>query len=258
VNISESAIIDASARLAEGVTVGPFSVIGANAEIGEGTEIGPHAVIEAGSVIGKNCRIFQGAAIGGEPQILGFDRDIPSSVRIGDDTTIREFVTVHRSSKENESTVVGDHCMLMAYAHVAHDCHLGNHVIIVNYTGLSGHIIVEDHAFVSGLVGLHQFIRIGTNAMIGGVSRVSQDILPYSLVVGVPAELRGVNSVGLRRRNFKPEIRRSIKDAYKILMNPELNTTQAVERIENEIEMLDEISHLIKFIKSSERGYIGK
>jgi UDP-N-acetylglucosamine acyltransferase len=258
VNIADNAIIDASAHLAEGVTVGPFSVIGANAVIGEGTEIGPQAVIEAGSVIGKNCRIFQGAAIGGEPQILGFDRDIPSSVRIGDHTTIREFVTVHRSGKENESTVIGDHCMLMAYSHVAHDCHLGNHVIIVNYTGLSGHIVVEDYAFVSGLVGMHQFIRIGTNSMVGGVSRVIQDILPFSLVVGVPAELRGVNSVGLRRRNFKPEVRRAIKDAFKILMNSELNTTQAVERIENEIEMLDEISHLIKFIKSSERGYTGK
>lgn len=252
-NISKQAIIHPDATLAENVTVGPFTTIGANASIGEGTEIASHAVIEAGTVIGKNCRVFHGASLGGDPQIIGFG-DVPSTVRIGDDTTIREFVTVHRSGVEHGVTEVGNHCMLMAYSHVAHDCKVGNYVTIVNYTGLAGHIEVEDYAFISGLVGLHQFIRIGRDAMVGGMSGVNKDVLPFSMVAGNPARLLSTNAVGLKRRNFKPKIRSAIKAAIKLIRSPELNGAQAIERIESEIEMCEEILYLVDFIKNSKRG----
>lgn len=255
--ISKNATIDPSAVLGDNVSVGPYTTIGPEVEIGEGTVVGPSAVIEKGTVIGKNCRIYNGASLGGDPQILGFE-DVPSSVRIGDGTTIREFVTVHRSGKENGVTTVGDHCMLMNYAHVAHDCEIGNHVIVVNSTGLSGHVVVEDHAFVSGMVAVHQYVRIGTQSMIQGLSPIGQDVLPYSLVGDIPVRLIGLNSVGLRRRKVAPPVRTAIKSAFKILKESELNTAQAVEKIESEIELLEEIRYLIDFIKNSKRGFTNK
>lgn len=254
-SIANNAIIDPHASLGDNVAVGPFSIIGAGVTIGEGTEIGPHVVIESGASIGKKCRIFQGAFIGGEPQIVGFE-DVPSTVSIGDHTIIREYVTVHRSGEENGVTVVGQNCLLMAYSHVAHDCQVGDHVVIVNYTGLSGHIVVEDHAFISGMVGLHQHVRIGTHSMVGGMSGVSQDVLPYATVSGYPARLVGLNAIGLRRRNFKPQVRSAIKQAFKWIQSPELNTSQAFKKIESEIEMYDEIRYLVNFMKNSKRGFV--
>lgn len=255
-NIHPTAIIDSKAELSAGITVGPYSIIGAGVKIGEGTEIGPHVTLEPGTTLGKNCRVFQGALIGGEPQVTGFDRDIVSYTEIGDNTTLREYVTVHRAENENAITRIGNNCMLMGYAHVAHDCIVGNHVTIVNYTGLSGYIVVEDYAFISGLVGLHQFVRIGTSAMIGGVTAVRQDILPYSTVAGVPLSLGGLNAVGLRRRNIKPEVRTALKKAIKFIKSDALNTSQAIEKIESEIEMHAEIRYLIEFIGNSKRGFV--
>ncbi len=251
--ISKNATIDPSAILGDNVSVGPYTLIGPEVKIGEGTVVGPSVMIEKGTVIGKNCRIYNGASLGGDPQIIGFE-DLSSSVRIGDATTIREFVTVHRSGEENGVTTVGDHCMLMNYAHVAHDCQIGNHVILVNSCGLAGHVVIEDYAFVSGMVAVHQYVRIGTQSMIQGLSPVGQDVLPYSLVGDNPVRLISLNSVGLRRRNVKPKARTALKSAFKILKEPELNTTQAVEKIESEIELFDEIRYLIDFIKSSKRG----
>ncbi len=256
--ISKSAIIHDTAQLGKNVSIAPFSVIGPNTKIGDGTNIAAHVNIEGNTVIGKNCQIFQGASIGGEPQILGFDKDISSSVQIGDNTTVREFVTIHRSSNENGKTLIGDNCMFMAYSHVAHDCQVGNFVVVVNYTGLSGHIIVDDFAFISGMVGLHQFIRIGQSAMVGGMSGVNQDVLPFSTVSGAPARLLSINSVGMRRRNIKANVRLAIKSAFKIIKESGLNNSQVIEKIESEIEMCDEIRYLIDFMKNSERGFIGK
>ena len=255
-SIHTTAIIDPKAGLGDGVTVGPYAIIGQDVRIGDGTEIGPHVLIEPGTAVGKNCRIFQGAQIGGEPQIAGFDRDIKSFTVIGDDTVLREYVTVHRSGHENKTTRIGNGCMLMGYAHVAHDCEIGDHVTIVNYTGLSGHIVVEDYAFISGLVGLHQFVRIGTSAMIGGVTAVRQDILPYSTVAGVPLALGGLNAVGLRRRDIKPEVRTALKSAFKFIKSTSLNTAQAIEKIESEIEMHAEIRYLTGFMRNSKRGFV--
>ncbi|MDH5762759.1 MAG: acyl-ACP--UDP-N-acetylglucosamine O-acyltransferase [Nitrospinota bacterium] len=253
-NISKNATIDPSAVLGDNVTVGPYTTIGPDVHIGAGTVVGPNALIEKGTVIGENCRIYHGASLGGDPQIVGF-KDVPSFVHIGNGTTIREFVTVQRSGHENGITKIGNHCMLMNYAHVAHDCDIGNHVIVVNSTGLAGHIVVEDYAFISGFVAVHQFVRIGTNSMIQGMSGINQDVLPYALVGGWPAKLVSLNSVGLRRRSFSPQVRTAIKTAFKILKNADLNTSQAIEKIKSEIEMTDEIRYLIDFVKNSKRGF---
>ncbi len=251
--IHKSADIHPRAQLGNEVAVGPYTVIGPDAKIGDRTWIGPHVHIEARTQIGRDCRIFQGAAIGGEPQILGY-KDAPSSVQIGDGTTVREYATIHRSATENGKTTIGSDCMLMNYVHIAHDCALGDRVIVVNYTGLSGHVVVEEKAFVSGQVGVHQFVRIGKHAMVGGASAVSKDILPFSLVEGAPARLVSTNAVGLKRSDFKPAVRAGLKKALKLILTPELNTTQAIGKIQDEIEMSDEIRYLIDFIKTSSRG----
>ncbi len=180
--------------------------------------------------------------------------DASSSVEIGNSTVIREYATMHRSGFENGVTRVGKNCLLMAYSHLGHDCELGDQVVIVNGTGLSGHVIVENQAFISGLVGIHQFVRIGRNAMVGGMAGVNQDVLPFSIVEGTPARLLSVNAVGLKRANFKPNVRTAIKKAFKIISNTNLNTTQAIEKIGLEVEMFDEINYLLNFIKNSTRG----
>lgn len=251
--IHSSAVIHSDAELAYGVEVGPFTTIGRKARIGEGTVVGPNVVIEADTIIGRSCKIFHGASLGGEPQILNF-KDIPTSLEIGDGTVIREYVTIHRSGFENGVTKVGGSCLLMAYSHVGHDCEIGNEVVVVNNTALSGHVIVEEKAFISGLVGVHQYVRIGRNAMVGGMARVNQDILPFSTVEGNPARLYSANTVGLKRANFKPDVRVAIKKALKVIAQRELNTKQAVEKIMVEIEMFDEIKYLIDFIENSSRG----
>ena len=251
--IHPSSIIDPGSKLGEDVTVGPFSVIGRNVKIGRGTVIGSHVLIEANTKIGENCKIFHGASIGGEPQIMNFE-DVSSSVEIGDGTVVREYATIHRSGFKDGVTRVGKNCLLMAYSHLGHDCELGDQVVVVNGTGLSGHVIVENQAFISGLVGIHQFVRIGRNAMVGGMAGVNQDVLPFSTVEGTPARLLSVNAVGLKRANFKPNVRAAIKKAFKIISSTDLNTTQAVEKISSEVEMCDEINYLLDFIKNSNRG----
>ena len=252
-SIHPSAIIDPDSELGKEVTVGPFSIIGPNVNIGKGTVIGSHVVIEANTKIGKNCKIFHGASIGGEPQIMNF-KDVYSSVEIDDNTVIREYATIHRSGFKDGVTRVGKNCLLMAYSHLGHDCELGNQVVIVNGTGLSGHVIVENQAFISGLVGIHQFVRIGRNAMVGGMAGVNQDVLPFSTVEGTPARLLSVNTIGLKRANFKPNVRAAIKKAFKIISSTDLNTTQAIEKISSEVEIFDEINYLLNFISNSSRG----
>ncbi|MBT5867335.1 MAG: acyl-ACP--UDP-N-acetylglucosamine O-acyltransferase [Nitrospinaceae bacterium] len=251
--IHSSSIIHATAQLAQGVEVGPFTTIGPDVQIGEGTLIGQNVRIEAGTIIGKNCKVFHGASLGGEPQILNF-KNVPAIVEIGDGTVIREYVTVHRSGFENGVTRVGKDCLLMAYSHLGHDCELGDHVVIVNSAELAGHVIVEDRAFISGLVGVHQFVRIGRHAMIGGLAGVNQDVLPFSTVEGNRARFLSVNAIGLKRANFKPDVRAAIKKALKIITRSDLNTQQALEKIAAEVSTFEEIRYLVDFIKNSSRG----
>ncbi|KMP11802.1 acyl-ACP--UDP-N- acetylglucosamine O-acyltransferase [Candidatus Nitromaritima sp. SCGC AAA799-A02] len=253
--IHNNAEIHPTAKLGNDIRVGPFTTIGPNAQIGDRTEIGPNVHVEAGTVIGADCRIFHGASIGGDPQVMGI-RDIPSTVEIGDGSTVREFVTIHRSAEENEKTVIGKECLLMAYVHIAHDCALGDEVVIVNGTGLSGHVIVEERAFISGMVGVHQFVRIGKLSMISGMSRIGKNILPFCTVEGNPARLIGTNAVGLKRAEMVPAVRAGLKKAVRFLLQNELNTSQAIEKMEEEIEICEEIRYLINFINASDRGII--
>ncbi len=251
--VHERSIVHDNAEIGNGVVIGPFSVIGPNVKIDDGTEISSNVCIEGWTEIGKNCQIGHGAVLGGQPQIIEYQEQ-RSFVKIGDNNVIREYVTINRSGKEDRATVIENNCYLMAYTHIAHDCHIGNEVVITSYTGLPGHIVVEDKVVISGYVGIHQFVRIGRLSMISGLSRIPKDILPYSLVEGNPAKIRGVNLVGLRRNNITPNVRNDIKRAFKLLFNSKLNTTQALERIKNEIEMHDEIRNIVEFIKGSRRG----
>lgn len=251
--IHNTAIIDKSAELGEGVVVGPYSVIGPRVIIGEGTRIGPHVVIEEWTRIGKDCAIHPGAVVGGLPQDHKF-KEVRSYVEIGDQTVMREYVTVHRSTQEDGATRVGAHNFLMAYCHVAHDCILGDQVILTNYTGLSGHVVVEDRAILSGYVAVHQFVRIGRMALVSAQAALSKDIPPYMIVEGRPCVVRGINAIGLRRNGVSAKARSDIKKAYRLLFLSHLNTSDALKRIKAEVDRGEEIDHLIAFIEGSQRG----
>ena len=253
-SIHPTAIVAPTARLGAGVTIGPYSTIGDQVTLGDGTTVSAHVVIEAGVEVGRNCRIFSHAVLGSEPQDLKF-RGEKSMLIVGDGTVIREFATLNRAtSGGGGKTVVGRGCLIMAYAHVAHDCHLGDGVILANAATLGGHVLIEEHAIVGGLTGVHQFCRIGAHAIIGGCSGIILDIPPYVKAQGNRARLFGLNTVGLKRRNFPPEAIRHLKQAYRLLFLSGLTTTQALERIATELPACAEIQHLVHFIKTSERG----
>lgn len=252
--IHPTAIIAPDAQLAEGVEVGPYSIIGSDVIIGKNTVIGPHAVIDDYTHIGEGCRIFQFCSIGAPPQDLKFGGE-KTRVVIGNFNTIREFVTIHRSTMADIGvTILGDHNLIMAYCHIAHNCKLGNHIIMSNVATLAGHIHVEDYAIVSGLSGVHQFTRIGAHSMIGGASAVGKDVPPYTIAVGNHAKLFGLNLIGLKRRNFSENTIEALKSAYRIIFRSDLLLEAALEKTQNEVEDLPEVRHLIDFIKKSERG----
>jgi UDP-N-acetylglucosamine acyltransferase len=252
-NIHPTAVIHPKAELGQGVMIGPYAVIGEYVSLGEGTRVGPHAVIDGWTTVGEGCDIGVGAVLGGPPQDLKY-RGQRSFLRIGHDTCIREYVTVHRSSEEDGATLIGSHNFLMAYTHVAHDCRLGDYVIMVNYAGLSGYVEVEDRAFISGHNAVHQFVRIGYLAMVSGASRVVKDIPPFMIAEGNPTCIRGLNVVGIRRLGLKPPVRVELRRAYRWLYRSGLNTSQAVERMRQEGLGGSEVQRLIVFIEASKRG----
>lgn len=251
--IHDTAVIAPGARIAKNVEIGPYSVIGENVSIGEGTRIGPHVVIAGWTDIGRDCKIFQGASIGDEPQDLKFKGEKSGTV-IGDRTIIREGVTIHRATGEGEETKIGSDCLLMALVHVAHNCVLGNHVIMSNVASLAGHAVVEDRAVIGGMAGVHQFVKIGRNAMIGGMARLTQDVVPYTIVAGYPAKVVGINSVGLSRAGIPLEVRHSIKKAYKILFRSGLMLKEAISVIEQEVDSCEEVDHFLRFLRNADRG----
>lgn len=251
--IHPTAIVHPKANIAEDVEIGPFSIIEENVTIGQGTKIGAHVILNGWTIIGKNCTLHMGCVIGHEPQIKGYEEKEAYCI-IGDNNIIREYVTIHRGWKEGEITKIGNDNYIMGNVHIAHNCEIGSGVIIANYTALAGHVIVEDKAFISGLVAIHQFCRVGTYAMIGGLSTVTKDIPPYMLTTGNPAIVHGINTVGLQRAKFTQDIRTNLKTAYKILYRSGYNTSQALLKIEKEIPPSQEITHLINFIKESKRG----
>lgn len=251
--IHETAAIHPNARLGRDVEIGPYAVIGENVLIGDGTKIGAHVVIDGWTSIGRNCVIFPSVSIGAEPQDLKF-RGEKSYVFIGDETKIREFVTINRATGEGEETRVGSHCLLQAYAHVAHNCIIGNYVVMSAYAGLAGHVVVEDRAVIGGQVGVHQFVKIGRNAMVGGASKVVQDIPPFVIVDGNPAKVRGLNNVGISRAGINEMVRRNLKKAYKILYRSGLSLAQAIAVMEQDLESCEEVEHLLRFLRNAERG----
>jgi len=247
--------IHPNAKLATNVKVDPFTVIHQDVEIGEGTWIGSNVTIMEGARIGKNCRIFPGAVIAAIPQDLKFQGEY-SQVIIGDNTTIREFVTVNRGTKYSEKTAIGSNCLIQAYCHLAHDCVVGDNCIMSNNTQVAGHVIIGDWAILAGMCAIHQFVKIGAHAFIGGGSLVSKDVPPYIKAGRTPLSYAGVNSVGLKRRGFSVERINHILDIYRVLYNKGMNTSQAVEYIEEEMPATDERDEIVTFIRESGRGII--
>ncbi|MDD3722519.1 MAG: acyl-ACP--UDP-N-acetylglucosamine O-acyltransferase [Lutibacter sp.] len=247
------AYIHPQAKIATNVVVEPFTTIHNNVIIGSGTWIGSNVTIMEGARIGKNCRIFPGAVISAIPQDLKFDGEDSLAI-IGDNTTIRECVTVNRGTKALGHTKIGDNCLIMATTHVAHDCIIGNNCILANGSIIAGHVTIGDYAILSGLVAVHQFIHIGEHSMVSGGSLVRKDVPPFSKAGKEPLSYIGINSIGLRRRGFVTEKIREIQDIYRILYQKNYNTTQALEKIEAEMEATKERDQIILFIKNSQRG----
>lgn len=249
------AYIHPAAKIHPSVVIDPFVTIDQNVEIGEGTRIGSNVTIMEGARIGKNCKIFPGAVISGIPQDLKFRGEETVAI-IGDNTTIRECVTVNRGTAAKGKTVVGNNCLIMAYTHVAHDCMIGDNVIISNASQIAGEVIVDDYAVIGGGALIHQFCHLGCHVMIQGGGLINKDIPPYVKAAREPIAYTGVNSIGLRRRGFTNEQIRDIQEVYRYLYLSRLNVTDAVERIEAELPATKERDEIILFIKNSKRGII--
>lgn len=255
-SIHPTAIVDARAELDTGVRVGPYSVIGPQALIGRDTEIGAHALLEGRVTLGARCRIGHGAIIGGLPQDLKYREGLPVGVAVGDDTVIREYVTVHRATHEGHDTKIGQRCLVMVSSHVAHDCLIGDEVIIINYAGLAGHVTVDDRATVGGQCGIHPFTRIGTYAYIGGFSKIAQDVPPFVIADGVPAAAMSVNVIGMRRGGIDGQGRRQVRSAFGILYRSGLTPGAAIARIKAELGGDPMVAKLVEFVEGSKRGII--
>lgn len=247
------AYVHPQAKVAKNVVIEPFVNIEKNVEIGEGTWIGSNVTIMEGARIGKNCKIFPGAVVSAVPQDLKFNGE-DTLVKIGDNTTIREFVTINRGTKASYETIVGSNCLLMAYVHVAHDCIVGNNVILANGATLAGHITIDDWAIVGGLTAVHQFCKIGAHTMISGGSLVRKDVPPYTKAAREPLSYVGINSIGLRRRGFTSEQISLIQDVYRIIYLKGLNVSQAVTLIEADVPATPERDEILRFIDASSRG----
>ncbi|MFH0865862.1 MAG: acyl-ACP--UDP-N-acetylglucosamine O-acyltransferase [Bacteroidota bacterium] len=247
------AYVHPQAKIANNVVIEPFVTISKNVEIGEGTWIGSNVSIMEGARIGKNCKIFPGAVISAIPQDLKYNGE-ETFARIGDNVTIREFVTVNRGTKASFETVIGDYSLLMAYAHIAHDCNVGKHCIIANASTLAGHIIVEDYAIIGGLSAVHQFCNIGAHVMISGGSLVRKDVPPYTKAAREPLAFVGINSIGLRRRGFSSDKINEIQEIYRIIYQKSYNVSQALEIIDAELHATSERDEIVSFINNSSRG----
>lgn len=252
--IHDTAIIHPNVRLGRNVEIGPYSIIGDGVAIGDGTVIGPHVIIEGLTVIGENCRIYTGSCLGSEPQDTKFNGEETLLV-IGNNNLIREYVTIARGTMHGRGeTKIGNNNMIMSYAHVGHDCIIGNGVVITNSCALGGHVVIEDCVVIGGLTGIHQFVKVGTMAMLGGMSKLVKDVPPYVMTMGAPAEVIGINVVGLRRNGVTREIINHIREAYKLLYRSGLNVSQAVDSMERNLMPCKEIKHLLDFLRDSTRG----
>ena len=251
--IQPLAFVHPGAKIAQNVVIEPFSTISNNVEIGEGSWIGPNVTIMEGARIGKNCSIFPGAVISAIPQDLKFNGE-DTTAEIGDNTTIRECVTINRGTTSRMKTQIGSNCLIMAYSHVAHDCFVGDHCIFSNNSTLAGHINIGNHVILAGMTAVHQFVTIGDHAFIAGGSLVRKDVPPFVKAAREPLSYVGINSVGLRRRGFVAEKITEIQNIYRLLYQKNYNNAQATEIIEAEMIASPERDEILQFIRNSQRG----
>ena len=255
--IHPTALVDAKATLAPGVRIGPFSVIGPEVTLEADVEIGNHVTLEGRVVLGAGVRVGHGAVLGGVPQDLKFKDGTPSGVRIGVGTVVREHVIIHRATTAEGWTEIGRRCLIMAMSHVAHDCRLADGVIVISYAGITGHCVIGDGATVGGLAGVVPFTRIGAYAYLGGCGKLTADLPPFMLADGLPATVRAVNVVGLRRAGVTAATRRAIQDAHALLYRSRLSPRGAVERMRRELPPDPHVTMLIEFIEGARRGICG-
>jgi UDP-N-acetylglucosamine acyltransferase len=251
--IHRTALVDPTAELGSDVSVGPYCVIGPRVTVAERCTIAAHAVLERNTRVGEGVKIGYGSVLGNDPQDLKYKGE-ETWVEIGAGTIIREYCTINRGSSATGKTTVGERCFLMTYVHIAHDCVVGNDVIIANSVQMAGHVTVHDRAIISGLVPIHQFVRIGTYAFVGGGSRVNQDVPPYTKAAGNPVHLYGLNSVGLQRAGFAPDVKLALKRAYRLVFNSDLTVSQGVARARVELPQVSEVELFLRFIEASQRG----
>ncbi len=256
-NIHPTAVVSSKAKIADDIVVGPFAIIHDDVEIGEGCEVGPHAVVYDFARIGKRVKIYQGASVSNLPQDLKFDRE-KTLLKIDDDTTVREFATLHRGTHATGETRIGKNCLIMAYAHLAHDCHVGNNCIIANGVQVAGHVEIEDSVIIGGLAAVHQFGKIGKHAMVGGGSMANMDIPPFIMTSGYPARFMGLNVIGLRRRGFTNEDIDAIKETYRIYYNSGMNPSDAKEKIKEKFSEQLHVKSILEFMDKSARGLVRK
>ncbi len=254
-NIHTSSIIEKGASIGKNVTIEPYVIIKSNVILEDNAVIKSHAYIDGNTTIGEGTTIWPSACIGTETQDLKFHGE-KTFVKIGKNCDIREFVTINSSCGEGSTVSVGDNCLIMAYCHIAHNCVVGNNVIMSNGATLAGHVTIEDHAIIGGLTPVHQFSSIGTHAMVGGMSRITMDVPPYTIGAGTPYKLGGLNIVGLKRRGFSLKTRSTLSKAFKIVYRSGLRLDEALDKIERELEQIPEIQHWLKFCKESQRGLI--
>lgn len=241
------------AKIGNDVIIEPFATIKSDVVIGDGCWIGPNAIIWEGARLGKNVKVFPGASVSSIPQDLKFAGE-KTETFIGDNTVIREFVTISRGTADKHKTEIGSNCLLMAYVHIAHDCTIGNNCILANAVQVAGHVVIEDWAIIGGSSAVHQFVKVGAHVMVSGGSLVRKDIPPYTKAAREPLAYCGVNTIGLRRRGFTSEKISEIQDAYRLIFLKGLNNSKAIERVETEIVQSQERDYIVAFIKSSERG----
>jgi UDP-N-acetylglucosamine acyltransferase len=253
--IDKLSSIASGANIGNNVTVAAFSTIYDDVSIGDGTIIHPNVTIYSGTTIGENCEIFPGAVVGVRPQDLKFKGE-ETTVEIGNNTVIRECVTIHRGTSDRMKTAVGSNCLLMTYVHVAHDCFIGDNVILASYVGLSGHVTIQDNAILEGTAVVQQFVNIGEHSFIGGGSLVRKDVPPYVKAAREPLGFAGVNSIGLRRRGFTDEIVKEIEDVYRILYVMNNNISKGVEAVKEQVPMSETRDQILNFIATSDKGII--
>ena len=251
----ERAYVHPKAKIGKDVTIEPFAYISEDVEIGDGTWVGPHATIMNGARIGKNCKIFPGAVISAIPQDLKFKGE-KTTAEIGDNTTIRECVTVNRGTSDRKKTIVGSNCLLMAYVHIAHDVFVGNHVILANTANIAGHVTIEDHVILEGVVAVQQFIKIGEHSFVAGGSLVRKNVPPFVKAAREPLTYAGINAIGLRRRGYDTAVISQIEDIYRHIFVHGTNVSKSIEEIRASIPESTEKSQILQFIEASDKGII--